>query len=372
MYTARHYYLGSAVVAAYPWLEKLSRLWRLVKSIWSSVTDGKRVKEYFEDNVGGKAGVVLESGEIRVADVVIAADGLRSASEDLIPGEKPPTKSSGMSIYRIAFPRELAMKNELVRQRWQDTPPMWEYWLGPGMYMGIFSTDEIMAFGFTPRDTQGIATESWEPDTDPEDVVKALKVADWDPAIVALVRTAPKKGIVHWPLLWRDLRREWTSEGGRVVQVGDSAHTFTPTSGNGATQALEDAVTLATCLEHGGKQNAGLATKIYNLLRFQRVSCAQKMTFVNAQLKTETNWDTIWKDPKSVKTRFPKWVWGHDPEEYAYEKYGQAFAHLVQGAPFENTNFPPGHKFKPWTMEEVYRDLDSGVRAEDLLDGDWS
>lgn len=61
---------------------------------------------------------------------------------------------------------------------------------------------------------------------------------------------------------WRDLRRKWTSPGGHMVQVGDSAHSFIPTSGNGATQALEDTITPATCLQlGGGSRNASLATK---------------------------------------------------------------------------------------------------------------
>ncbi|KAH7396376.1 putative monooxygenase [Pyrenochaeta sp. MPI-SDFR-AT-0127] len=350
-------------------------LLRQVAKLGLKVDYGKRVSRYFEDKAAGKGGVLLETGEIQVADVVVAADGLRSSSEVLIFGEHTPPKSSGMSIYRISYPREMAMKNDLVRKRWGNSPAMWEYWLGPGMYIGIFISDDIVGWGFTPRDTDGTApTESWEPDTSVEDVLKALlRAPDWDPAIPALISTAPKKGIVHWPLLWRDLRREWTSAGGHVVQVGDSAHSFTPTSGNGATQALEDAITLATCLElSGGPRRAPLATKIYNLLRYERISCAQKMTFVNSQLKTETNWDAIWKDPAKVKTRFPKWVWSHDPEQYAYEKYSQGFAHLVAGEPFENTNFPSGHKFVPWTIEEVYRDIAAGKRVEDLLDGDWS
>jgi len=267
------------------------------------------------------------------------------------------------------------MENELVSKRWGTSPPMWEYWLGPGMYMGIFVTDEIIAFGFTPRDIHGKeATESWEPDTQPEDVIKELmRAPDWDPAILALISTAPRTGIVHWPLVWKDLRRQWTSAAGHVVQLGDSAHSFTPTSGNGATQAIEDAITLATCLEMGAcARNAPLAAKVYNLLRFERVSCAQKMTFVNSQLKTETNWNVIWNDPSKVKTRFPKWVWGHDPEGYAYEKYGQAFAHLVAGEPFQNSNYPKGHNFQPWTIEEIQQQMKGGRRVEDLLDGDWS
>jgi len=349
-------------------------LLRQVAKLGFKVEYGKVVRDYFEDKAAGKGGVVLEDKETRIADIVVAADGLKSRSEILIAGQHTPTKSSGMSIYRTAYPRELAMKDETVRRRWGNSPQVWEYWLGPGMYIGVFLSSEIVSWGFTPRDQQGAATESWEPDTGPEDVVKGLlRAPDWDPAILALVRTAPKGAIVHWPLLWRDLRSQWTSPMGHVVQLGDSAHTFIPTSGTGATQALEDAITLATCLQlGGGPRNAPLAAKIFNLLRYERVSCAQKMSFVNSQLKTATDWDAIWKDPATVRTRFPRWIFNHDPEAYAYEKYGEAFVHLVAGVEFTNTNFPPGHKFVPWTIEEVYRDIEEGKNVENLLDGDWS
>ncbi|KAF2133656.1 putative monooxygenase [Dothidotthia symphoricarpi CBS 119687] len=348
-------------------------LLRQVAKLGFTIEYGKTVRDYFENEAAGTGGVVLQNGDVRMADVVVAADGLKSRSEMLISGKHTPTKSSGMSIYRTAYPKEIAMRDPTVEKRWGNRSPVWEYWLGPGMYIGVFVSEDIVSWGFTPLDAQGGATESWEPDADPESIVKELlKVPDWDPAILALVRTAPKGGVVHWPLLWRDLRRDWTSKGGHIVQVGDSAHSFIPTSGNGATQALEDAVTLATCLQLTGRRSSATGTKIYNLLRYERVSCAQKMSFVNAQLKTETDWDTIWKDPLKVRTRFPKWIFSHDPEAYAYEKYGEAIAHLVDGAKFENTNLPPGHKFLPWTVAEVEEAMKTGRRVEDLLDGDWS
>ncbi|KAJ5518681.1 Monooxygenase FAD-binding [Penicillium expansum] len=97
------------------------------------------------------------------------------------------------------------------------------------------------------------------------------------------------------------------------------------------------------------------------------------MAFVNSQLLNATSdWDAIMKDPKTVRLRFPKWVFNHDPEAYVYEKYGQAFAHLITGAKFENTNLPSGHKFVPWTIEDVYKDIGEGKKIEQLLDGDWS
>ena len=53
----------------------------------------------------------------------------------------------------------------------------------------------------------------------------------------------------------------------RIVQVGDSAHSFLPFSGNGASRAMEDGITIAACLQLGGKSNVGISTKVYNKLR---------------------------------------------------------------------------------------------------------
>ncbi|ORY69636.1 putative monooxygenase [Pseudomassariella vexata] len=364
-------------------------LLRQVAKLGLKVDYGQRVDRYFEDEPAGLGGVVVADGSVRVAHLVVAADAFKSRSELLVAGEHMPTKSSGMSVFRTAFPGELAFRDETVRKRWCRGPgdsavTTNEFWLAPGMHIGLFVSPELVAFGLTPRDeflVEGTEKprESWDPDVDPVDVVKVLrKVPGWDPAIEALVRTAPRGAVIHWPLLWRNLRREWTSKGGRVVQLGDAAHSTVPASVSGGTLAIEDAITLASCLQlstGGGAGAAGapLGAKIYNLLRYQRVSCTQKMAFVNSQLLNATSdWDAIKKDPKKVRLRFPKWVFRHDPEAYVYEKYGQAFAHLVAGAEFDNTNYPPGHKFVPWTIEEVHQDIADGKRVEHLLDGDWS
>jgi 2-polyprenyl-6-methoxyphenol hydroxylase-like FAD-dependent oxidoreductase len=193
-----------------------------------------------------------------------------------------------------------------------------------------------------------------------------------------MVRLAPKGSVIHWPLTWRNLRRNWTSKGGRVVQLGDAAHATVPSSASGATLALEDAITLVSCLQlsssAAGGAGAPLGARIFNLLQYQRASCIQKMSFVNAQLMNSktANWDAIKADSKKVRIRFAKWVFRHDPEAYVYEKYGPAFAHIVTGADFTNTNIPPGHKFVPWTIDEIERDIADGKRIEDLLDGDWT
>lgn len=41
----------------------------------------------------------------------------------------------------------------------------------------------------------------------------------------------------------------YVGKGGRVVKVGDAAHGTIPASAGGGTLAIEDAVTLASCLQ---------------------------------------------------------------------------------------------------------------------------
>ena len=67
-----------------------------------------------------------------------------------------------------------------------------------------------------------------------------------------------------------------------------------------------------------------------------------------------------------------KWVWGHNPEKYATDNFAQARAHIENGALFENTNLPLGHKWKPWSMGEEFEREKQGYAGSDLkTNGDW-
>lgn len=77
----------------------------------------------------------------------------------------------------------------------------------------------------------------------------------------------PPKSVVDYQLLWRDPNPKWVSDGGLILQLGDSAHSFLPTSANGATQAMEDGISISACLRLAGKNNVSLATRIHTALR---------------------------------------------------------------------------------------------------------
>jgi 2-polyprenyl-6-methoxyphenol hydroxylase-like FAD-dependent oxidoreductase len=89
----------------------------------------------------------------------------------------------------------------------------------------------------------------------------------WDPLLVEAIKNTPTDTIVRWKLCLRNPQPKWTSAGGRIVQVGDAAHSLLPTSANGAAMALEDSISLAECLRLGGKEGAAVATKMHQVLR---------------------------------------------------------------------------------------------------------
>ncbi|EFX02986.1 FAD-binding domain containing protein [Grosmannia clavigera kw1407] len=365
-------------------------LLRQVACLGLRVEYGQHVESYEEEDTSKSvAGVVLADRSKRQAHVVIAADGIHSLSGEVMLGDHTAgMQPSGMSVYRAVFPVEHAFAgSELVRQRWQGRHT-YEFWMGSGMHIGLYVSDEVAALGITPRDefldpANAFANnESWDPQVSPDEVVAVMQRAmsgsgegkNWHPVLEELVRTAPEGSIIHWPLFWRNLQRSWVSATGRIVQIGDAAHSTVPASAAGGTLALEDAVTVAACLRRAGSaDNIALGTRIYNILRYERSSCTQKMAFVNAQtLGHTTDWDELRKDPAKARLRYPKWLFRHNPEVYVEEKWAAAVAYAINGVDYHNTNIPPGHHFTHWTIEDISRQIAEGKRVEDLLDGDWS
>lgn len=67
--------------------------------------------------------------------------------------------------------------------------------------------------------------------------------------------------------MWQDPLPTWISTEGRIALAGDSAHAFLPTSAQGATQALEDGVTIAVCLKQAGKDRIPDALRAFEKIR---------------------------------------------------------------------------------------------------------
>ena len=346
------------------------------------ITYGKRVMEYYEDAERSVGGVITDNGEKIEADLVIAADGLNSRSQVIIPTSGSKAKPTRRSVFRCAMPLETAIADPLVNEYFglkDGKSPLMQIWPGPDVHCVVLSyvdkhgQNGRMCYGIAFREPEGQEprNESWQNTVTNEDVLAVLeRTGGWSDAMKALVKTTPPGHTIAWPLNQRNPNPCWHSPAARVLQLGDSAHPFLPTSGNGATQAIEDGITIAACLHHAGKDKIPLAVRTHNLLRFDRVSCAQLLGFANAERFQKADWAAVKNDPSKLQPKVPRWIWSLNPEKYANANYAAAAASLEGGPAFTNTNIPPGYTPQPWTIDEVEQLQREGKHVE--LRGDWS
>ncbi|KAM0413002.1 hypothetical protein ACHAPD_008067 [Fusarium lateritium] len=325
---------------------------------------GARVVDYFED--ADKGGVVLDTGAKITADLVVAADGIGSRSGVVIKGERDQPTSSGYAMLRATYPTERICQNPLLRE-YVENRSVARGLVGPGAHVITGFSGDNVSWMLTHKDKDPNGKDR-APAVDPKEALQYIE--GWAPWLTELIKATPEMGAVDYKLLWRDPYPTWASPQGRVVQIGDAAHAFLPTSASGATMAMEDGFSLAACLQLGGKQNLALAVKVHNKLRFQRVTCAQKMGFKNRQQYHETSFKPAEDGTRPTFPMVGSWSSEHDPELYAYEMYGKCANHILSGSLFDNTNYPAGHTFKIWTVKEM---RDVAERGENIVDdGDWS
>jgi len=214
--------------------------------------------------------VTTASGKEFVGDLCIGANGIGSSIPGFKAGPNITVQDSGYAVARVAFPRATIKDGSPASVLLKDVEirPEFRTYLGRDIHLILFLTPDWVAFAFTHPDYDR-AQESWSNLKDPSELVPYLEKAadEWDPAVLDFVRSAPT-GIVDWKLRWRDGTEQWTSDSGRLVRIGDAAHAFFPTAGNGAVQGQEDAVSLAECLRIAGKKGLPQATKVHNKLRY--------------------------------------------------------------------------------------------------------
>ncbi|KAI0135212.1 hypothetical protein F4814DRAFT_454506 [Daldinia grandis] len=269
------------------------------------------------------ATAIAFGGRRFTADTIIASGGLRTKSHTLTLGHPVRAFKTGVVVYRGMYSTD----------RLNNAPVAGEFIcnIERPTLLALVANKIHCILIFTKTDVIiGITTEE-EDDT------------NMSPLLQEAIRHAPDQSIVRWSLCFRNPQPCWTSTGGYVIQLGDSAHSFLPTSANGATQALEDALSLPNCLRLGGKEGLGAATKVHELLRYQHISLIQHFGF-----HQESNQEAMQKYPLLL---MGKWLWAHNPEKYATENFRKACEHLETGSPFDNTNLPPGYKWSGWTVE---------------------
>lgn len=179
------------------------------------------------------AQVTTATGERLTADLVVAADGIRSAARQWLFG-RDEAVFSGTAAYRALLPS--AEVADL------DLPPL-AAWLGPDRHfvhywvrrgellnvVGVFST-------------RAPARESWTAKAEPGEQLREF--ADWDPRVRTVLERAGQ--VYRYGIHTRTPLTRWNV--GRVTLLGDSAHAMVPFQAQGAAQAILDAAVLGDVL----------------------------------------------------------------------------------------------------------------------------
>jgi len=115
---------------------------------------------------------------------------------------------------------------------------------------------------------------------------------DWHDPIPAVIEATAEEDILRNPIYESKPLRHWSR--GRVTLLGDAAHTMTPNLGQGACQAIEDAVELGKCLK--SEPDIVAALKRYERQRVRRTNMITRL----ARL---VGWVVQWENPMASRVR---------------------------------------------------------------------
>jgi 2-polyprenyl-6-methoxyphenol hydroxylase-like FAD-dependent oxidoreductase len=217
-------------------------------------------------NVSSGATVAHSGGESR-ADLIVGADGIRSTVRASVWPDAPAPRYVGYTAWRMVTP---PVQVDGFSESW-----------GSGERFGYAPLPDGRVYCFAVANAR---------EGDPGHGLAGLRArfSGWHDPIPALLDAAAPDAVLHDDLYELPPLRTYTA--GQVVLVGDAAHAMTPDLGQGACQALEDAVVLAAALDGPG----GLAA--YDRARRRRT---QMITLRSHRVGVAAQWES----PVAVRLR---------------------------------------------------------------------
>lgn len=227
-------------------------------------------------------GTVAHSGGESRADLVVGADGIRSAVRASIWPDAPAPRYAGYTAWRMVTP-PIQVGGTVLDDPVLDDPVLddtVESW-GAGERFGYVPLPDGRVYCFAVANAR---------EGDPGQGLAGLRArfSGWHHPIPALLDATAPDAVLHDDLYELPPLRTYTA--GQVVLVGDAAHAMTPDLGQGACQALEDAVVLAASQDGPG----GLAA--YDRARRRRT---QMITLRSHRIGVAAQWES----PLAVRLR---------------------------------------------------------------------
>lgn len=194
---------------------------------------------------GSELRAVFANGETLSADMVIGADGIWSSVRRLTWPDAPLPDYAG--IIDCGGWVETDLPNTDRQQMF----------FGAKAFFG-YTVNDGLAYWFTnfPRGDEPKRGELDDLDVSQWMTTIRRLHAD-DPPVVRSILGAGSSALGAWPLFDMPKLEQWHTS--RVCLVGDAAHAVSPSTGQGASLAIEDAAVLARCLRTAGSSQAAFA-----------------------------------------------------------------------------------------------------------------
>lgn len=264
------------------------------------VRTGHRCIDFEQD--GRQATLTFANGNRATADIVIGADGIHSTLQQFVIAPSRPLFSGQVAHRGIVSAASVGWRPGAMRN-----------WLGAGKHFLVFPVraNELVNYvGFVTTEEQ--TRESWSAPGDP--AALAREFAGWDPMVETILAQA--KSTFRWGLYDREPLARWTNA--RLTLLGDAAHPMLPHAGQGANQAIEDGVALATLLSHADRDSAPRALQLYEQLRRERTAGVQQRSRLNGARYYASGSDRGARDRALAgQVQERTWIWNYDAEAEA-------------------------------------------------------
>jgi FAD-dependent urate hydroxylase len=186
---------------------------------------------------GGKVVARFSDGSEAIGDLLIGADGIHSRTRQIVDPLCPAPRYTGqLSLGGIAHGTPVAPT--------------------PGAYHMIFGRRAFFGYSVRPSGEVYWFANVGAPEEPTRESLAAISPEAWKRRLVDLFAQdvgpavqmieATEHDLAAYPIY--DLPEVPTWHRGAIVLVGDAAHATSPSSGQGASMAMEDAVVLAKCL----------------------------------------------------------------------------------------------------------------------------
>lgn len=211
----------------------------------------------------GRVHVGFERGESIEADLVIGADGARSAVRHALFGRSDP-RFTGYIAYRGLVPVAALPACEV---RPTLLHPSSCISIGPrhSFTRYLIRGGSVVNFvGLAERDDW--REEGWSIRSSIEELLR--EYAGWYEDLQILIRATPADLVFKWALFDREPLPRWSD--GAVTLLGDAAHPMLPFLGQGAAMGIEDALVLARAIAESQTLSTALAR--YEAARLERTT----------------------------------------------------------------------------------------------------